>query len=190
MKRRALDVGTVLLGLGVSAALMWRGSVLPRPWLSALDLSAYWLLLGAALLAAFTAGGIEPAARSRGGAWALAATLVFFSLPTAYLWSSGRTTFPALGGFVPWSDGGDYYFGALGLLHDRSLDEFSMRRPLNAAFLAGRLALLGGSLRAVLVVQAWMIGAAAFLAAAAMARSHGRASGLLTLGLLYEFARP
>src|SRR5262245_44776680 len=130
MRDRAADFAIVLLGLVASAALMWRGSVLPRPWLSLLERHAYWLLLGAALLAAFTAGrALGPAVSpSRWRAWSLAGTFVLFALPTAYLWSSGRTTFPALGGFLPWSDGGDYYFGALRLLNDGSLDEFSMRR--------------------------------------------------------------
>jgi hypothetical protein len=190
MKDRARDLVIVLLGLGAAAALMWGGSALPRPWLSALDQSAYWILLTSALLAAFAGIGPPAAARPGRWAWALAATLVLFSLPVAYLWASGRTTYPALGGFLPWSDASDYHFGALHLLNDGALDEFNMRRPLNAAFLAVRLGLLDGSLRGALAVQTWLTAAAAFLAAAAIARSHGLGSGLLTLGLLYEFARP
>jgi hypothetical protein len=76
------------------------------------------------------------------------------------------------------------------LLDERSLGAFNMRRPLNAAFLATRLGLLGGSLQAAIAVQAWLTAGAAYLAAVALSRSYGLGSGLLSLGLLYEFARP
>ena len=198
VRSAAVRIGVVLLGLALSLLLLRHAVTIPRPWLFAAERWAFWLILLAAVLArlarrhpAFAAReSAAMEARSPITAAALAATFLLFSLPLAFLWASGRTIYSALGGLLPWSDAAAYFFGAQHLLDQGLIDQFNMRRPIVAAFLAVRLALTGGELEPALALQAWLTGAACFLAARAIARSHGLGSGLLALALLYEFARP
>src|SRR5207245_1720709 len=62
---------------------------------------------------------------------------------------------------------------------------FSERRPLHAAWLAVRLGLTGGYLQPALVLQAVLVGLAAWLAARAVGRRFGLGAGLAAFALIF-----
>ena len=87
------------------------------------------------------------------------------------------------GGILPWSDAGGYYDGALRALHGIPM-LWSAKRAIFPAALAVVMKLLGGSIRASLLLFALFAGAAIALAATEMWRSHGRRAALFVYGLL------
>jgi hypothetical protein len=121
-------------------------------------------------------------------AWGLPLAMLAFLMPLCAAWElrpgSGNTAFAALFGRIPWGDAHGHFEGARRLLAEGAFPPFSGRRPLNAAWLATRLALTGGSLAAALVVQALLLGAAAFVAARALAIRSGVSAALAFFGLL------
>lgn len=120
--------------------------------------------------------------------WGLPLAVLAFLMPLCAAWElepgSGNTAFAALFGRIPWGDAHGHFEGAQRLLAEGAFPPFSGRRPLNAAWLATRLALTGGSLAAALVLQAVLLGAAAFLAARALSIRAGLGTGLAFFGLL------
>ncbi|MGH7259190.1 MAG: hypothetical protein ACREI9_00735 [Nitrospiraceae bacterium] len=200
-------LGGALLGAAGSLAILFLGLPISRSAWFTLESLVYWVLMGSALILAARSlasrlqrhDGQEPASEETMkrehlhrflGAGALAGAFLVFALPVASVWFTGRTTYQHIGGLLPWSDSNGYLYGALHLLHEGELDSWNMRRPLNASFLAFRLMLAGKDLQWALILQAWMVATACFLAARALVRTHGIASGLALFALLYEFARP
>lgn len=122
------------------------------------------------------------------GAWGLPLAVLAFLTPLCAAWElqpgSGNTAFAALFGRIPWGDAHGHFEGAQRLLAEGAFPPFSGRRPLNAAWLATRLALVGGRLEAALVLQAVLLGAAAFAAARAVALRSGAGAALAFTGLL------
>jgi hypothetical protein len=200
-------LGGALLGSAGSLAILFLGLPISGSAWFTLESSVYWALMGSSLVLAgrSLASRIrrhdwrEPASErttERGhlhrvlGPGALAGAFLVFSLPVASLWFTGLTTYYHVGGLLPWSDSSAYLDGGLSLLHEGQLSSWNMRRPLNASFLSFRLALTGEDLQWALILQMWMVATACFLAARALTRTHGAASGLALFALLYEFARP
>ena len=118
----------------------------------------------------------------------LSAAVLAFLAPLVASWERGYRAYFSLAGLVPWSDAGGYYRGAIGLLFDNDLDDWSARRPLATAFLAVRMAVTGLDLRLALVLQAVALGVACYLAARAVARDLGPAAGLALFAALFGFA--
>src|SRR5262249_5582319 len=125
------------------------------------------------------------------GAVAPVLAIVAFLLPAFHSWTTVQPIWPGGGalvlGVLPWSDAGDYYNSAEGLLIEGSLDAWSQRRPLNAALLATRLALLNHDLRLALLLQAILLGLSSYVLAQTVARLLGGIAGLATFALLYAF---
>lgn len=113
-----------------------------------------------------------------------AATLVFL-LPLLRVWSFAASDLDCAFGIFPWSDGGNYYRGAQELLETGTLDDWNCRRPLNAALLAVRLALAGGSLRGALLLQCVLLSYAVYLFARTVAADLGRGAGLLAFAVVF-----
>ncbi|MFO0602604.1 MAG: hypothetical protein U0324_05480 [Polyangiales bacterium] len=114
--------------------------------------------------------------------WTLPVACALMAVPVFAAWGEARTHGTFIGGLLPYSDAGDYVLGALGLLDDGRLDVWNSRRPLNGVLLAVRLALAGGDLRGALALQVALLGSALWLAARAVARDLGLASGLAWFG--------
>jgi hypothetical protein len=118
-----------------------------------------------------------------------ASSAIIFTLPLIHLWVTVPSLYYSIGGLLPYSDAFDYYDGAMRLLVEGKLDEWNMRRPLNAMLLAVRLALAGHDLRWALLIQAVILGISCFLMARAIARDFGSAAGLILFASLYAVSR-
>ena len=94
-----------------------------------------------------------------------------------------------VGGGVPYADPHIYFGGAERLLFFGDLDVYNSRRPLNAMFLAVRLAVTHLDLRMALVLGAMAAGAATWLAARAVARDLGPVAGFALFVGIFGFAR-
>jgi len=116
----------------------------------------------------------------------LSASVAAFCVPAFSAWDTGRGMGAVLGA-VPFGDSQMYLGGAERLLFFGSLDDWSSRRPLDATFLAARLAVSGLDLRIALILQAALLGAACFLAARVVARRLGLGAGLALFAGLYVF---
>jgi hypothetical protein len=127
------------------------------------------------------------------GRWGLWLTLTLSLFPLIAAWSGqqqhGITSYAAIGGWMPWSDAGKYYSGAVLFLDTGQLDPWACRRPFNALLLAIRLALSGGDLQGALILQSLLGGLALWLAAREIGRLFGQAASLFFLGLCYAFFR-
>jgi hypothetical protein len=123
--------------------------------------------------------------------WALAVLAML-----APLWSQwalkppgGTTALAALLGHLPWSDALGHFEGGVRLLYDGTFGPYSERRPLNAAWLAVRLAVSGGSLPAALASQAVVLGLAAYALCRVIGRRFGLWPALAAFALLQGLAR-
>jgi hypothetical protein len=90
-------------------------------------------------------------------------------------------------GHIPWSDGYGYFEGAQQLLWDGRFGRFAEQKPIFPALLAVGLALTKGSVPAVLVARAVLLGLASFLSARQVGLHYGTwcatSSFALLLGL-------
>jgi hypothetical protein len=114
----------------------------------------------------------------------------------APLWSQwalrppgGTTALAALLGHLPWSDATGHFEGATRLLTDGVFGSYSERRPLNAAWLAVRLWLGGGSLPFALASQAVIAGLSAWLLSCVVGRRFGLWPALGTFALVQGLVR-
>jgi hypothetical protein len=191
---RALALARTVVGLLVAVALCLLGPT--RRLLATVDpaVPSVLFLLGCT---AFVLGrwpgrralrGTDRRLRRLLDAWGLPLAVLAFLMPLCAAWEldpgSGNTAFAALWGRIPWGDAHGHFEGAQRLLAEGAFPPFSGRRPLNACWLAVRLALTGGSLLAALAVQAVLLGAAAFAAARALGRNRGVGAALAFFGLL------
>jgi hypothetical protein len=120
---------------------------------------------------------------------ALAGSVVAYLVELFASWQNGGAAWWTVGGVVPFSDAMAYFGGAQRLLFDGQLDQFNSRRPLHTTFLASELALTNFDLRALLVLQAVLLGVGSYLAARQVARDLGPLAGLAVFAGIYGFAR-
>ena len=123
--------------------------------------------------------------------WALAILAML-----APLWShwalrppGGTTALAALLGYLPWSDALGHFEGGVRLLCDGAFGPYSERRPLNAAWLAVRLAAGGGSLPVALVSQAVILGLVAYVLCRVVGLRFGLWPALAVFALVQGLAR-
>lgn len=114
----------------------------------------------------------------------------------APLWShwalkppGGTTALAALFGRLPWSDALGHYEGGVRLLCDGAFGPYSERRPLNAAWLAVRLAAGSGSLPFALVSQAVLLGLVASVFCRTVGVRFGLWPALAAFGLVQGLTR-
>jgi hypothetical protein len=112
---------------------------------------------------------------------------VYSHYPPSPQLQQGR--YAALFGFLPWSDAHGYYVGARRLSDLGTLDEWSQRRPMNAALLAFRLGLTGYDLRLATVLQVLLLALCTFSASHALARGLGVWAGIGVTALILAFGR-
>lgn len=129
----------------------------------------------------------RPPAALAGPAGLLASVLVY-CVPAFSAWSSG-TWWAMIGGAVPFADAQLYFGGAERLLFFGELDVFNSRRPLNAMFLAVRLAVTQLDLRLAILIQCVLLGAACYVAARAVARDLGWLAGSALFVGIFGFSR-
>jgi hypothetical protein len=127
------------------------------------------------------------------GSWykllAFPLTLLIFAASLAGLWASGQTEAYVISGLLPWTDATGYYSGAQRLLEGDLLSAFSARRPLFAGMLAVLLSLSGRNLQISLAIFVALAGAASYLAAKEVRRTHGAIAAATLLTFLFFFYR-
>ncbi|MBN2370122.1 MAG: hypothetical protein JXO72_06515 [Vicinamibacteria bacterium] len=127
------------------------------------------------------------------GAWGWAPAILLFLLPIYSHWSgrppSGVTAFSALLGRVPWGDAQGHAEGGYRLLAEGEFGPYSERRPLNASWLAVRLAACRGRLDHSLLAQAALFGFSAYLLCNLVGTRFGLSPALGSFGLLLGLAR-
>jgi len=122
------------------------------------------------------------------GPAALVGSMFAFCVPLFAAWQTGLW-WGTIGGGVPYSDPHIYFGGAERLLFFDDLDVYNSRRPLNAMFLAVRLAVTSLDLRLALILGAMAMGAATWFAARAVARDLGPVAGFALFVGIFGFAR-
>ncbi len=118
----------------------------------------------------------------------LALSVACCLVPLTKAWMDAGSDGGCLFGLLPLSDAEQYYKGAFDLLQSGKLDEWNLRRPLNASLLAVRLALSGGGLRGALLLQAALLGGALFALFRTVRRDLGWAGGLAAFVFSLIFA--
>jgi hypothetical protein len=118
----------------------------------------------------------------------LVGSMSAFCVPLFAAWHTGQW-WGMVGGGVPYADPHIYFGGAERLLFFGDLDVYNSRRPLNAMFLAVRLAVTHLDLRLALILGALAAGAATWLAARAVARDLGPVAGFALFVGIFGFAR-
>jgi len=118
-----------------------------------------------------------------------AAATLLFMLPLMRIWSGAESDGVCAFGIFPWSDGGNYYRGAQHLLETGGLDDWNCRRPLNAALLAVRLVVTGGSLRGALLLQCAILAYAVFLLARTVSADLGWPGGLMAFAVTFVLGK-
>lgn len=120
---------------------------------------------------------------------------IFFLLPLWHAWmvyplgiENHMTNYSALGGLLPWSDAQGYYTGANKLLETGFLDDWNIRRPLNAILFAMRLWVTHNNFEAALILQALLCGISCLLVASSIQRTFGKLPSAITLLILFLFA--
>jgi len=179
---RLLRVLAVLVSFAVFALLPvvgWPRDVLLAAYESTVPLA---LPAGAILYLAHRAPG------KFGEVSSLAVTLGLFSLPLAALWQDAAVHHNAIGGLLPWSDAGGYYYDAQ-RLHDGHLLGWSARRPLFTGLLASLLAVTGGNLQTSLASLAALNGVALFLLAREVRAWSGPTEAAVVTMMGYLFYR-
>lgn len=158
--------------------------------LDGLELALPGAVVGVALLATIHASVRRSPQRGfDGAAWSLVLpTLTLLAVvPITVAWTSARSHGAFLAGALPYSDAGDYVQGAFKLLGEGALDPWNCRRPLNAAFLAARLVVVGHSVERALVLQALLLALGATLAGRAAALDLGRRAGFAVAAAVMVF---
>jgi hypothetical protein len=171
---------------GYRAALAWLD-----PRLVLVVYAGLGLLIGASVVRAIVAPGrslLPPWLRPFTGPAGLVASMTAFCIPLFAAWHTG-SWWGMIGGGVPYSDPHIYFGGAERLLFLGDLDFYNSRRPLNAMFLAARLATTQLDLRLALILGALAMGAATWLAARAVARDLGPVAGIALFAGIFGFAR-
>jgi hypothetical protein len=120
----------------------------------------------------------------------LGLTFLLFALPLAGLWNSGVSEYPTLlGGFLPFTDGSNYYTDARRILDGSRFNVVSSGRPLFPGLLAALLALTQHNLQLTLVVLVAIVTLACFCLTHEIQRQYGVIPALTSLSVLFLFDR-
>jgi hypothetical protein len=127
------------------------------------------------------------------GVWGWAPAIMLFLLPIFSHWSgrppSGVSAYAALLGHVPWGDAQGHAEGGYRLLAEGEFGPYSERRPLNASWLAVRLAACRGRLDCALLAQAALLGFTAYLLSNHVGARFGLWMAMSSFGMLLGLAR-
>jgi hypothetical protein len=125
--------------------------------------------------------------------WGFLITTCAFVFSMSAMWAGivrpGDLDLISIGGLIAFSDAGGYVATAYDQAKDGVWSDFSLRRPLAAAFRSVLLFFGGFSIANMLLLQACLLSAATCLAASAVARWRGLWAGLAFFGLTYIYVR-
>ena len=156
-----------MLGIAVTGALLWRFA--PPPPHELISKVRGKVAVGPTIVATGLALCITPAIVS---------------------WLTASSAYSKIGGVIPWSDASAYQIGGSRLLHQGRLDAFNMRRPWNAGFYAVRMSLTGENFWATMLLQGLLVGLAAMLFLAVIAKRLGGFACLTAAAVLFVFVSP
>lgn len=183
--RIAISLG-VIITVGAWVFLLFDGPSFPSLGFKELETFVFVLAALTGSLSIWRgAGGVSHPAVGLLALYAL--SLIAFGLPLSGMWAGGEHASSVMLGLWQTSDASGYEGGGFHLWKLGVLDIFNSRRPLMAAALSGIFAVDSGDLRITQAVWTLINASAAFLAARALARSHGFAAGALAFATLYAF---
>jgi hypothetical protein len=102
-------------------------------------------------------------------------------------WSTGKTTYLSIGGYLPWSDASWWFNGGLRLLLDGRLIGFSATRSVNEVFFAALLGISHENLQLALILRTILVAVATFLFVREVAYRLGIASAAVTTIVMVAF---
>ena len=112
-----------------------------------------------------------------------------FALGLSGLWASGQTEPQVIGGLLPTTDAGEYYFNALRFLNGSLFSDYASRRPLFSAFLSTVLFITEKNLQAALALMVALTAICSFFATMTIKNNYGTGSASLFLLLVFLFYR-
>ncbi len=128
--------------------------------------------------------------------WGLILAVLLFLLPLFRQWSGIAEPMHrydlysfAFMGYIPLSDARSYLNGAHQLIAQGTLNEWNVRRPLNAAFLAARLAVTGLRLELATLMQVVLLAVSVFWLADGLRRRYGVWTGIGCVALCLAYAQ-
>jgi hypothetical protein len=188
LRARLVEVASTVVAVTVFLVIAWR-SVAFRGLLERVDrhlVAGLYIVLALLVVGSWLwslrSGGaarlapLAPLAARVAAPSALVASVLTMTVPVFAAWHRGKA-FSMIGGVVPWGDAHLYVGGAERLLFFDDLDGYNSRRPLNAVYLAVRLAVSRLDLRIAVLLGVLMLGVAVFVAARAVARDLGALGG-------------
>jgi len=115
--------------------------------------------------------------------------MMLFALTLSFKWTSGYSDNKVIGGFLPYKDGGGYYFGANLILKGLPVENTvqSGWRPLFPGFLSSTLFFLGGNLKWALAVLVLLAGIGSYISSHQILRRLGPLSASLYITFLYFY---
>jgi hypothetical protein len=102
-------------------------------------------------------------------------------------WSTGKTTYLSIGGYLPWSDASWWFNGGLRLLLDGRLIGLSATRIVNEVFFAAILGISHENLQLALILRTILVAVATFLFVREVAYRLGIASAAVTTIVMLAF---
>ena len=116
-------------------------------------------------------------------------TMVLFALILSYKWTSGYSDNLIVGGFVPYKDGKNYYYGANLILEGFPLGDTSNAswRPLFPGFMSALLMLTGNNLKLTVAIMAALTGVSLYLLVRQVHKSLGALSASLYGTFMYFY---
>ena len=121
---------------------------------------------------------------------ALSLTFVLFALPLSALWNLGASDVVVIGGLLPASDAGTYYFDALNVLEGKSFMPGFQLRPLFPGFLSAVLWLTQRNLQISIATLVAIVAICCFSAAREIQKIYGTLVAAIVLFGLFLFYRP
>lgn len=110
--------------------------------------------------------------------------------PAIVSWLTASWAYSKIGGVIPWSDASAYQIGGSRLLHQGRIEAFNMRRPWNAGFYAVRMSLTGENFWASMLLQGLLVGLAAIIFLAVVAKRLGLPACVTAAAVLFAFVGP
>ena len=183
---RKLNLGAVLSGF-IPLLLFWVILASKIPYSFTKIFSSYSLVLFLLVLAAYYFSFRLPGYYGTLAVFSL--TMVLFALILSYKWTSGYSYTGIIGGFLPYKDGKNYYYGANLILEGLPLGDTSNAawRPLFPGFMSALLMLAGNNLKLTVAILVALTGFSLYLLIRQVHKSLGALPASLYGTFLYIY---
>ena len=183
---RKINIGVVLSGF-IPFLLFWIILTAKIPYSFTRFFSSYSLVLFGLILVAYYSSFRLPDHYRILAVCSL--TMVLFALTLSYKWTSGYSSNAIIGGFLPYKDGKNYYYGTNLILSALPLGGTSNAswRPLFPGFMSSLLLLTGRNLKMTMAIIVALSGFSSYLLVRQVDKSLGALPASLYGTFLYIF---